>query len=201
MTEVKEKKVDIKESEHSEIKEEQIEKKEESKTEPKEKGLVKKLYSPLSTFRSMDRFFNDITQWMEDSFWRPFSLFDYEPFSLRVFDDEPFFRTPLSNITEDETGYNLTAEMPGLDKGDLEITIHDGTLEIKGEKKEEHEEKDEKGTVRRKEYSSSSYHRSFTLPENIEEDKINATLEKGVLKLTLPKAEPEIKEKKKIEVK
>ncbi len=77
--------------------------------------------------------------------------------------------------------------------------IHDGTLEIKGEQKNEHEEKD-KGYVRR-EYSSSSYFRSYILPEMIDEDKIEATLDKGILKLILLKIKEEKKEKKKIEVK
>jgi len=132
-------------------------------------------------------------------FWRPSRFWDFEPFSLKIFDEDDFFRTPLANVTEDESGFHMTAELPGLEKGDLEITIHDGDLEIRGERKEEHEEKKE-GYVR-KEYSSSSYYRTFKLPENVDEEKIDATLDNGVLKLDLPKKVIEEKEKKKIEIK
>jgi HSP20 family protein len=206
MSDVKdEKKVNI-------TKEEKVETKKEVKTEEKkpeetpkdeEKGSelsIRRQYHPLSMFRSIDRFFNDITRWFDDVFWKSSRTWDFEPFSLSLFDEDEFFRTPLSNITEDEKGYHLTAELPGLEKGDLEIAIRDGTLEIKGERKVEHEDKDEKGYVR-KEYSSSSYYRSFNLPENVNDDAIDATFEKGILKLDLPKKELEEKEKKKIEVK
>lgn len=205
MSDVKEeKKVEIREEEHVETKEGTKEKEIKTEETPKdeEKGreiIVRRRYHPLSMFREMDRFFSDITRWFDDMFWRPSRFFDFEPFSLKVFDDSYFFRTPLANVSEDDEGYHMTAELPGLEKGDLEITIHDGTLEIKGERKEEREEKKE-GYVR-KEYSSSSYYRSFRLPENVDEENIDATLDKGVLKLDLPKRELEEKEKKKIEVK
>lgn len=188
MAEAKDKKIEVKKEEHTSEKPETVEKKEEKPEAKKDTEIQKR----RPTYRPLARFFEDL--------WKPFRLFDYEPFSLSVFDEDPFFRTPLANITEDEKAYHLQAELPGLDKGDLEVTIHDGMLEIKGEKKEEHEEKGEEGYVRR-EYSSSSYYRNFELPENVDEDLIDATLEKGVLKLKMPKRELEEKEKKKIEVK
>ena len=205
MSDVKEeKKVKIREEESIETKEEIKEKEVKTEETPKEEDKGKELtvrrrYHPLSMVKEMDRFFGDITRWFDDTFWRPSRFFDFEPFSLKEFDDSKFFRTPLSNVSEDDTGFHLTAELPGLEKGDLEITIHDGNIEIKGERKEEHEEKKE-GFVRR-EYSSSSYYRNFKLPENVDEEKIDATLDKGVLKLDLPKKEMEEKERKQIEVK
>ena len=200
MTEVKdEKNVEIKKEAPKEaIKKETTEEKIPKEEQKCEEIEVPRRYRPLSTFRSVDRFFNDLTKWFDDMFWRPFN-WDFEPLSLRVFDEDEFFRTPLSNVTEDEKGYHMSAELPGLDKGDLEITVHDGTLELKGEHKDEHEEKDDKGYVRR-EYSNSSYYRTFTLPENVDEDKIDATLDKGILKLELPKKPVEEKPKKKVEV-
>lgn len=192
MSDVKEeKKVEVKSEETSEHVEET---KEEGK---KEQDLaVREERQPLSVFRRMDSLFNEMTRWFDDMFWRPRRLFDIKSFD---FDEDRFFRTPLANVSEDDHAFHMTAELPGLDKGDLEVTIHDGQLEIKGEKKAEHEEKKE-GYVRR-EYSSSSYFRSFELPENVDENKIDATLEKGILKLDLPKKEIEEKEKKKIAVK
>ena len=193
MTEIEDKKIEVK-KEHTD------EKKEEKHMEKKEKaGQSLQRYRPLSTFGTIDRFFNDMTRWFDDIFWKPSRLYNYEPFSLKIFDEDEFFRTPLSNITEDETTYKLTAELPGLEKGDLEISIHDGNLEIKGERKDEHENKEE-GYVR-KEYHSSSYYRSFKLPEDIEEVKIDASLDKGILELTMPKKEKKEIPKKKIEVK
>lgn len=202
MTEVKdEKHVEIKQEqeEHVEEKEEKTETPEESKEET---GIETRGRGPqLARPRTIGRFFDDMTRYMDEVFSRPFGgLFDYEPFSLRLFEEEPFLRTPLANISEDETKYEMKAEVPGLDKGDLEITIHDDMLEIKGENKVEHEEKNEEGQLVRREYSSSSYYRSFQLPEDVDEDSIDATLEKGILKLTLPKKELPEKEKKKIEV-
>ena len=96
-----------------------------------------------------------------------------------MIENDPFFRTPLANVSEDNKFFNITAELPGLDKGDIEITVRDGILEIKGEQKNEYEDKRE-GYVR-KEYHSSSYHRRFTVPENIDEQKIDAKLDKGIL--------------------
>ena len=196
MTEAEEKKIEVKE-EHSKSEEEtKIEK---TSKEEEKSGMTVQKYHPLSTFGTLDRFFNDMTRWFDEFFWRPTRLWDFEPFNLKVFEEEPFFRTPLSNITEDDERYHLTAELPGLEKGDLEISIRDGNLEIKGEKKEEIEDKKD-GYVR-KEYSSSSYYRSFKLPDDINEEEIDATLDKGILKLALPKKEIEEKERKKIEVK
>ncbi|MFX0058799.1 MAG: Hsp20/alpha crystallin family protein [Candidatus Hodarchaeota archaeon] len=153
---------------------------------------------PLSPYRTIDRLFNEMDRLFAD-LWHPARFWNFEPLRNRLFEEDPFFRTPLANIEEDDENFNITAELPGLDKGDLKITVKDGFLEIKGEQKEEKEDKNE-GFVRR-EYRSSSYYRSFDLPESVDEDKIDARLDKGILKLTLPKKEEEKKEKKKIEVK
>ena len=190
MTEVEEKKeIEIKEENSLESNE---------KKEDKKKGEIQlRKYRPLSIFNRMDRFFDEIDRYFSD-FWSPSRFWNFEPFNLSKFDEDKFFRTPLTNITDEGDKYSITTELPGLDKGDIEITIHDGILEIKGDQKEEHEEKKD-GYVR-KEYHSSSYHRSFTIPENIDEGNIDAKLDKGVLTLKLPKKEEEKKEKKKIEV-
>lgn len=164
----------------------------------KKKGEIQlRRYRPLSIFNRMDRFFDEIDRYFSD-FWRPRRFFDFGSSNLSLLDKDEFFRTPLTNIIDEGDKYSITAELPGLDKGDIEITIHDGFLEIKGEQKKEQEEKKD-GYVR-KEYHSSSYHRSFNIPENIDEENIDAKLDKGVLTLKLPKKEEEKKEKKKIEV-
>jgi len=151
--------------------------------------------SPFSLFQEMDRMFENLWRGFDETFW-PHRRRRYEPIK---WEDLPVYRTPLSNITEDENNYNITAELPGLDKADIEISIQDGMLEIKGEQKEEKKEEKE-GYVRR-EYSSASYYRAFNLPENIDEDAIDAELKKGILSLKIPKKEPEKTQKKKIELK
>lgn len=112
-------------------------------------------------------------------------------------ENEPLFRTPLTNITEDESSFNIEAEIPGLQKKDIEITIQEGNLEIKGETKEEKKEEKE-GELIRKEFRSSRYYRCFNLPENSDEDRIEANIDKGVLKIRIPKKEIEKREKKEI---
>lgn len=158
--------------------------------------LAVKRESPFSLFQEMDRMFDNLWRGFDESFWPFRARRRYEPIK---WEELPIYRTPLSNITEDDKNYKITTELPGLDKGDIEITVHDGMLEIKGEQKEEKKEEKE-GFVRR-EFSSASYYRAFSLPENIDENEIDAGLDKGILNLKIPKKEPEKKEKKKIEIK
>ena len=147
----------------------------------------------------MDRLFEDLNRnFMDDWIW-PFGS-RRRPLSLVISENEPMFRTPLANINEDEKNFMVSAELPGLDKSDIEITVHDGNLEIKGEIKEEKKEEKE-GELIRREYHSSSYYRAFSLPENIDEDNIEANLEKGILTIKIPKVEPVVPEKKKIDIK
>ena len=195
MTEMKEKKeIEVRKGESTESNESI---KEAPKKEKQRNVIQLRKYRPLSLFSNFDRFFDEMDHYF-NKFWSPAHLWDFEPFDLSVFDEDKFFRRPLTNVIDEGDKYSITAELPGLDKADIEITIHDGILEIKGEQKKEHEEKKE-GFVR-KEYHSATYHRSFTIPENIDEENIDAKLDKGILTLKLPKREIEHKEKKKIEV-
>ena len=166
----------------------------------KSRELTVKRENPFSLFQEMDRFFEDLSRnFFNDWYW-PFRSIRGPRLSSLLRDNEPFFRTPLSNITADDKYFNITAELPGLEKGDLEITIQNRNLEIKGEIKDENkEEKD--GRLIRREYHSSKYYRCFSLPENINEDRIDANLDKGLLTVKIPKVAPAIPEKKRIEVK
>ena len=87
--------------------------------------------------------------------------------------------------------------MPGLDAKDVNVSISGDLLTIKGEKKKEEEEKDEHHHYMERYYGS--FQRSFQLPINVKSDKIEATFDKGILKVTLPKTEEA--KKKEIEVK
>jgi len=104
---------------------------------------------------------------------------------------------PNIDITENETEFSVRAEVPGIDKNDIDITLTEGLLTIKGEKKYENEEKSE--NFHRRESCYGSFARSFRLSSEIENDKIEANYKDGVLKITLPKMEAVAP--KKIEVK
>lgn len=95
--------------------------------------------------------------------------------------------SPLIDIAENENEILITAEIPGMDQKDLEVDLSEWVLTIKGEKKEEKEERRE--NYHRVERSYGSFSRSFTLPCEVQEDKVEAKYEDGILSLTLPKAE------------
>jgi len=96
-------------------------------------------------------------------------------------------KMPPVNITEQKEEYMVSLAAPGLKKEDFKIAVDGNMLTISSEKEENKEEKDKKFT--RKEYSYSSFSRSFTLPEEINQGKIEAKYEDGVLKISLPRKE------------
>jgi HSP20 family protein len=93
--------------------------------------------------------------------------------------------TPSVDIYETENSLVLTAEVPGLDERDIEIRIEDNTLTLKGDRKFEKETKEE--NYHRIERSYGSFYRSFTLPHYIDQSKIEAEHDNGILKITMPK--------------
>jgi HSP20 family protein len=102
------------------------------------------------------------------------------------------FASPAVNIKESETEFQIEIAAPGMTKDDFSVRVdNDEELVIaleKRNKKEEKDEKDEKGTTYlRREFSYTSYHQSFVLPENINLDGIQAEMVSGVLLITLPK--------------
>jgi HSP20 family protein len=95
--------------------------------------------------------------------------------------------TPLVDVAEDSNEYAITVELPGVEKEDVKVTVENGTLLIKGERKFESEEKGKQ--YHRIERAYGSFVRSFALPENAEPDKVGANFKNGMLKITLPKGE------------
>jgi len=92
---------------------------------------------------------------------------------------------PRVDVRETAKEVRVTAELPGMEEKDLEVSLLDGALTIKGEKNEEHEE--EKGDVHRSERQYGMFERTVPLPAEVDLDKVKATFKKGVLKITLPK--------------
>ena len=94
---------------------------------------------------------------------------------------------PAVNIKENGDHYTVSLAAPGLKKDDFKIDVDGNMLTISSEKEESKEEKDEKFT--RKEYSFSSFTRSFTLPEDVKPESIDARYDNGELKIVLPRKE------------
>jgi HSP20 family protein len=100
--------------------------------------------------------------------------------------------TPSVDIYETENSLVLTAEVPGVDENNIEIKIEDNTLSLNGERIFEKETSEE--NYHRIERSYGSFYRSFTIPRNVDQEKIKAEHDNGVLRITMPK-KPESKPK------
>ena len=107
--------------------------------------------------------------------------------------------SPSVDISETKDKLVIKAEMPALDAKNVDVSISGDLLTIKGEKIKEEEEKDEHHHYMERYYGS--FQRSFQLPVNVKTDKIEATFDKGVLKLTLPKTDEAKKKETAIKVK
>jgi len=144
--------------------------------------------------REIDRLFDDIGV----GFWRsPLrSAFAVEPFWQREMTSAA---APAVDVVESEKAYEVTAELPGMDEKNIEVKLANGNLTIKGEKQEEKEEKKKDYYLQERHFGS--FERCFQVPETVDANKIEATFNKGVLRVTLPKKPEAQKPEKKIEVK
>jgi len=97
---------------------------------------------------------------------------------------------PAVNVEEDEKGYLIEVAAPGLEKEDLKVSVNDGVLTISSEKKFEKEDK--KDSYIRREFGYTSFSRSFTLPDEVDSEKISAKHKNGVLHVTIPKTEAKV---------
>lgn len=141
--------------------------------------------------------------------WRPFrELSTLRDEMDRIFDRffgewpslEPFRNgwTPSVDVSETQDNIVVKGEMPGMDPKDIQISLSDGLLTIKGEKKQEEEEKDENYHLLERRYGSFS--RMIRLPHDVQADKVKASYKNGVLKVILPKSEEAKKKEVKIRV-
>jgi len=129
--------------------------------------------SLLPWHRAMDRFF-------DDDFFRSFG---YIPTR-----DENRWHELALDLSEDENSLKVEASLPGINPEEVEISIHDGVLTIRGEVESE-DEKEEEGKYYLRERHYGSFHRAIRLPVDVNADSAEAVFENGVLHLTLPKAE------------
>lgn len=120
----------------------------------------------------MDEFFNDALSTRRDNF------------------------VPSIDISETDDQFHISAQLPGMKKEDIDISLENGRLSISGERSFEKEEEGKK--YHRVETEFGSFERSFQLPDNVDEDSISATYENGLLNITIQKSEEEVT--KKIEI-
>ena len=126
-----------------------------------------------------------------DNFYRSFEI---EPFTGRF---ASF--SPSVDIKESDKDIKVLAELPGMDDKDIDVSLSRDSLTIRGEKKEEKEDKGK--NYYRMERSYGSFARTIPLPVEVDTDKAKAEFKKGVLTVTLPKTAKAIKETKKVSVK
>jgi HSP20 family protein len=149
-------------------------------------------FSPVR--RDEDYPYHALQQEMNRIFDDFFRGFDVAPFGMERFGAF----SPSVDVKEDEKEMLIKAELPGLDEKDVEVTLTDGTLTIKGEKKEEKEDRGKH--YYRMERSYGAFNRVVALPEGLDTDRANASFKNGVLNISLPKTEEATKNVKKITI-
>ncbi len=107
--------------------------------------------------------------------------------------------TPRVDVSENDDTYTITVELPGMTEKDIDVTLSDDSLAIKGEKKEEREEKKKNYHVCERSYGT--FQRTFRVPSGVDHGKVDATYSKGVLNIILPKTEVAKQNKRSIAVK
>jgi HSP20 family protein len=105
---------------------------------------------------------------------------------------------PELDVRENGDAFTIEAELPGVEEKDVDVTLANGLLTIKGEKKDEREEKGE--TYYRSERSFGAFERALRLPDTVDDSRIEARFDKGVLTITAPKRPEAVKAERKIEI-
>lgn len=132
----------------------------------------------------------------------------FPAFFNRYFNDDFFSNfvegdaLPATNVSESDKAFSLELSVPGFNKEDIQVEIEKDILKISAKSETKNEEKDVNKKILRQEFKSSSFSRSFSIPENIDTENITASQKDGILSITLPKQDKAIEDKiKKIEVK
>ena len=147
-----------------------------------------KPFRELEPFREFDRMSREM-----DRLWNSFS-----EGGLIKRNDEDGVWLPSLDISETKNDLVVKAELPGMDPKDIDISLSNGSLTIKGEKKQEREEKEENYHFIERSYGS--FCRSVRLPKEVKHDKVSASFKDGVLKIVLPKSEEAKKKEIKVKV-
>jgi HSP20 family protein len=146
-----------------------------------EEELKPSIVRPLDIMTDIDQWFNRM--------WRGFDDFMYKPYRLM---EMPSMRVPVIDVVEEKDKYEITAEIPGIQKEEVDINLKKDIIEISAEHKEQNEIKKE--NFIRRERSRNIFYRKIPLPNNVDKKGIEATLNNGIISLTLPKVEPSLDE-------
>jgi HSP20 family protein len=125
-------------------------------------------------------FFGDDFDNLFEGFFRPMTRFPR---------DEDGSMMPAVDVIDEDSQYVVKAELPGVKREDIDVSINNGVLTINAERKMEEESKDEKGRVIRRESRYGQYLRTMTLDNSVDVKNVKADYTDGILKLVLPKAE------------
>ena len=157
-------------------------------------------YLPVGGLRGeLDRMFNRFFPegWPHMSVG---NLMEFDPFrGMGTFEAGSVLQSARADVSETDSEYEISVELPGIDDKDIELDISEGMLTLNAEKREEREEK--KKNYHLTERSYGSVRRSFRVPEGVEVGKIDAEFSKGVLQVTLPKTKEAKAKQRKIPVK
>jgi HSP20 family protein len=156
-------------------------------SEATKRAMIKKPESAVlpTTFETMSRLEQDMDRMFHEFWRRPFlSLWDHEhSWPGRMFS----LQMPAMDLYEEKDEVVVKAELPGISKEDLDVTLTESTLTLKGEKKKEEEVKEK--NFYRSERSSGSFVRTIDLPSEVKTDQAKASFKNGVLEIRLPKTE------------
>lgn len=162
-----------------------------NKEEPKQEVKKVETARAMSPLDEMERLFD---HYFSKGWMRPLSS-DWPSFSRLA---QPFEgKSPSVDVIERDDEVIVKAELPGVDKKDIDVSVTNNTVTIKG--KTSHEEKEEKGDFYRCEISRGSYSRTLSLPAEVQEDKAKAKIKDGILELTLPKRSKSKRQKVKVD--
>lgn len=157
--------------------------------EKEDRRLARRERRGFSPFQEMDNIFEDLDRTLDRFFGRP----------MGIRERRRGITTPAIDMQDLGDKYQIQADIPGIDKEDIEIELRDGSLVIQGETEQKTEEEGEDYIRRERGYRS--FYRELPMPDEVKEDEVMAELDRGVLTIDLPKKEPEKKKGKKIEIK
>jgi len=158
-----------------------------SKAKKPEALVPRRASSELSPWGDLDRMFDDFLGRRLRSFWPE----RWWPTPMEI-------TTPVVDLYEEKDDIVVKAELPGMEKDNIEVNLSDNRLTIKGEKKKEEEVKKE--GYYRSERSYGSFIRTLELPSEVQTDKVKAAFKNGVLEIRLPKTEEAKKKETKVKV-
>ena len=139
--------------------------------------------------------FGDLQREINEAFEDVWKDFDFAPFrgERRLVDI-----VPTTDVSETDSAIVVSVELPGIDEKDVEVTVSEDRLTIKGEKKAQKEEKEK--NYYRMERSYGAFRRAIALPDEADADNADATFDKGVLTITIPKTEKAKEAVKKVSI-